>query len=170
MIFIVSRSERVAPRLVGSLPNAPEEPLAAGGVVPLSEAVQRVDFALMMPHVAAANPSTVTKTWVDAEDEIAVQFDTLTLMMWPSTYTDVEKDLQAFMTTTTATAHAVTINGDPGVVVLPNTDTGADNPAWVEYVHNGLDINLYSRTWSLSDVLDAANSMRPWSPDTANAG
>jgi hypothetical protein len=82
----------------------------------------------------------------DDADDIALQYSSnITIMMWPSAYTDPAAGMKNVLATTTAKASLVQIGGSPGIELYPNTANNA-NPAWVEFVRDGVDVNIYSST------------------------
>jgi hypothetical protein len=51
------------------------------------------------------------------------------------------------------------VNGQPALVVEPDTDATGANPACVEFDLNGTDVSLYSSSYGTDTLLEIADSM-----------
>ncbi len=85
----------------------------------------------------------------------------VTIMMWPNHYPDVMAYFEDWIARNTAKAEIVQVGSAPGLVIHAGTDEDASNPAWVEVVANGIDINLYSYKHSTDELLRLVGTMIP---------
>jgi len=67
---------------------------------------------------------------------------------------------KAFIAENNATAAMGQVNGQPALVIEPNTDAPRSNPAWVEFNRNGIDINVVSSSYGTDTLLAVADSMQ----------
>lgn len=145
----------------GSLPwdTFGNDPFPYGRQVSFVQGVQAVSYPVFVPNSPMANSGNMSQVYTDDDGDLAFQYSSdITVMMWPSAYTDPVAGLQNVLATTQATAALVQIGDSPGIEIYPNTAANA-NPAWVEFVRQGVDINLYSSTQSVDTLVAVANSM-----------
>jgi len=85
----------------------------------------------------------------------------VTLLIRPATYTDVTAWFNMIVAEVPpGTAAVGQVNGEPAVVIQPNTDPYGPNPAWVEFYRNGLDINVISTSYGTDTLLSIADSVQ----------
>lgn len=134
-------------------------PFPGGRQVSMREALHTATYPVLVPDSADADPTDLTKVWVDNDGDIGFQYSSnITVMMWPSAYTDPAAGMQNVLATTTARASLIEVDGSPGISLFPRTAANA-NPAWVEFVRAGVDINIYSSTRTVDDLVAVADSM-----------
>jgi hypothetical protein len=148
----------------GSLP-LPDlvHPLVNGQKATVADAQAAVGFPVPLPNATAASQGSLTQAWKNSEQQqVALVFDggKLTIMMWPATYQDPASEFQAFIAENNATATMGQVNGQPALVIEPNTDAPHSNPAWVEFNRNGIDINIASPSYGTDTLLAVANTMQ----------
>lgn len=138
-------------------------PLVNGQETTVQAAQAAVGFQVPVPDIAAASTSNLTKTWLDSSQQlVALVFDDgkLTIMMGPASYQDATSEFKTFIAENDANASIGQVNGQPALIIEPGTDTEKSNPAWVEFDHNGIDINLVSNSYGTDTLLAVANSMK----------
>jgi hypothetical protein len=127
--------------------------------VSLAQAVQSASYRVFVPNSPQANSSNLQQVWIDNAGDIGFVYTTnITVMMWPSAYPDPSAGLQTVLQTTTAKASLIQVGNSPGIELYPDTAANA-NPAWVEFVRAGVDVNISSSTQSVDDLVSVANSM-----------
>jgi hypothetical protein len=52
------------------------------------------------------------------------------------------------------------VHRQPALVITPRTDSCGSNPAWVEFEHSGIDINIYSSGYGTGTLPSVANSLK----------
>ena len=63
---------------------------------------------------------------------------------------DTEKNAEAAVTQ---------VNGQPALVITPDTDPAKTNPAWVKLDLNGIDVNIFSESYSTDQLLTVAATL-----------
>jgi hypothetical protein len=112
----------------------------------------------------AASQANLTQTWVDSHaKQVALVFDRgavdIEMWPWPAYYPDPATRFQQLSTSISATAAVGQVNGQPALVIQPNTDSNKANRAWVEFDLSGIDINVSSSTYSTDELLKIAESL-----------
>jgi hypothetical protein len=143
-------------------------PLPFGVKSDLADAQDAINATIPMPKVPFASSDNVSAIWADTSNkQVAVQFDdgSITMMIQPSLYADPLNDLKQRAAGINAAVSVLELAGGPALVIVPDTDTtDADNPAWVEYVLSGLDINIYSESRDEGELVKLADSLIQASP------
>ena len=118
-----------------------------------------------MPDVPAARRSNLSKTWVNEQRHVVLEFagGTVTVMQAPAIYSSAVKEFRRFVAHSHATAAIGHVHRHPALVISPHTNGCGSNPAWVEFEHNGIDINVYSGSYGTATLLAVADSLRPTS-------
>lgn len=137
-------------------------PMRVGEELPLSQATALMTYPVPEPDATLADSSNLTSAWVNTQlqaiDLVYGDGDIL-IMMSPATYADPTSDYTNFIASNNATASLSSVNGQPALVIAPDTDIKASNPAWVEFELNGTDINIESATESTTALLQVAQTM-----------
>jgi hypothetical protein len=142
------------------------QPLPGGVATTVANAPTQVGFAVPMPNdPPAASQANLTQTWVvDQAKQVALVFDqgTVDIEMWPwpAYYPDPATRFQQVSGSISATATLGQVNGQPALVIQPNTDYIKANRAWVEFDLNGIDINISSDSYGTDVLLQIADSMQ----------
>jgi hypothetical protein len=116
-----------------------------------------------MPDSIAANADNVQASWVDSSNQqFAVTFNSgITMMLKPSDYDDAAVDLATAAGQINAKVDVVDLGSGKALVIEADTDsTDGENPAWVEFVVAGLDVNIYSEVVGTDTLLDVAKSIK----------
>lgn len=143
---------------------SPANPLLDGQQISLASASGTVGFDVPVPDTVVASKANLTATWaVAARQQVALVFDQgeLTIVMKPAVYQDPASDYQTFVAENNAKAVVGQVNGQPVLVISPDTDCAQANPAWVEFDLNGVDISIFSASYSTDQLVDVAASMIP---------
>jgi hypothetical protein len=143
------------------LATAPGSPLFNGTATTVTAAQVVARYPVLTPDVPAARLANLSQTWV-AGRRVALIFgrDKVTIEMAPANYRDALKEFQRFVAQTHARAVVGRVHGQPALVITPRTDGCGSNPAWVEFKHDGIDINIISRSYSTDTLLTVADSLR----------
>jgi hypothetical protein len=166
IISTVTRAHAApAARPGGDLGPPPDlaHPLVNGQATTVANAQAAAGFPVPLPNTAVASQGNLTQAWMDStQQQVALVFDggKLTIMMWPATYQNPTSEFQTFIAENNATAAIGQVNGQPALVIQPNTDAPRSNPAWVEFDRNGIDINVVSSSYGTDTLLTVANSMQ----------
>jgi hypothetical protein len=163
LLSIVLQHDDGAPEKNSSLGNVPsdlfEGPFPGGRQVTMQEALKETPYPVYIPSSRDASSDNMSKVWIDDGGDIGLQYDSnITVMMWPSAYKDPEAGLQNVLATTTAKADLIRVGESPGIEMYPNTASNK-NPAWVEFVRDGVDINIFSSTQPIEALVAVADSM-----------
>ena len=145
-----------------SLPTL-AQPFVNGQKTTVADAQAAAGFTVPMPNVTAANSGNLTQTWLDSDQrQVALVFDggKLTIMMSPATYKDPTSEFETFIAENNAVAALGQVNGQPALVIQPDTDVNKSNAAWVEFEQNGIDVNVVSDSYGTETILKAAESMQ----------
>lgn len=141
------------------------QPLPGGVATTVAGASSQAGFPVPMPNdPPVASQANLTDVWVDGSaQQVALVFDQGTvdveLWPWPQFYPDPMTRFQQLVNTLSATVTIDQVNGQPALVIQPNTDYIKANRAWVEFDLNGIDINISSATDSTDMLLQVAESM-----------
>jgi hypothetical protein len=148
----------------GSPPGS--SPIAGGKETTLTHAQSVARFPVLMPDVHAARLSNLSKTWVNDQRWVVLEFagGKVTVMQAPANYSSAIKEFQRFVAHSHVTAAIGHVHRDPALVIEPHTDGCGSNPAWVEFDHNGIDINVYSGSYGTDTLLAVADSLRRRTP------
>ncbi len=160
----MQRAQSEGEGLPASIPIPTEgNPLALGSQSNISQARSLLPFPVHLPSDPVANETTLTGVWLDASQaQLGLVFNgEVTIMMWPNHYPDVMAYFEDWIARNTAKAEIVQVGSAPGLVIHAGTDEDASNPAWVEVVANGIDINLYSYKHSTDELLRLVGTMIP---------
>jgi len=122
-----------------------------------------VSYAILVPNVEKANESNLSSVWLDKQgDATALVFGKGEIAILMAPWKDVDSP-EAVFEQDVATMHAKTrvetINGDDALVIEPDTDIDASDPAWIELAHDGVDINIESSAYGTDVLLDVARSL-----------
>lgn len=137
-------------------------PLAFGVKTTLADARAGVQYDLPLPDSELANTTTLSGIWLDEKGQaVALVYDgdQLTVMMWPWQYDDPAALFLQRVQASSAKETVSAVNGCPALVIEPNTDVDGKNPAWIEFVCNGIDVNVESSTYTLDQLMDVASSI-----------
>jgi hypothetical protein len=145
------------------------DPLPGGRRATVAGAQSAAGFPVLVPHDLALSPAHATHVWVSNQ---AVAFSyargKITITMTPAAYADPLTWFHTFIAENHYVAAAIgQVNGQPALVITPDTDSCGGNPAWVEFDHGGVDIDLSSHDYGTTTLLAVADSMRPdipWRP------
>lgn len=143
-------------------------PLIADRRTTVAAAQSAAGFPVLVPYDPALSPARETQTWVSNQ---AVAFSyargTITITMTLAAYADPLTWFHTLIAEIHAAATIGQVNSEPALVIAPNTDECGGNPAWVEFDHDGVDIDLSSHDYGTTTLLAVADSMRqdiPWHP------
>ena len=147
-------------------------PLAGGKQTSVAEAQSIAGFPVLIPDVRAARRSNLSQTWVNSQRYVAMTFahGNVTIMFAPAIYTNALRDFQRFIDQNHVTAAIGYVHRQPALVITPGTDACGSNPAWVEFEHNGIDINIYSSGYGTGTLLSVADSLKqriPWHSESS---
>lgn len=152
-----------APVRAGALPVRNNEPLIAARQMTIAEARATAGYPIPLPHASAASQANLTRVWMDSKHEVALVFDNgkITITMQPATYRDPKTRFETFISENRSGKVAMgSVNGQPALVISPNTDAPKTNPAWVKIYRNGTDINVYSHDYGTATLLKIAASIK----------
>lgn len=147
-------SKPILPQVDWPLPNAEE--------LSLAESQARVAYSIPLPEDVEIQKIWATNAAVEiSERSVAIQFvDDLLLIVHPMKQSP---DWEGIIASTPVFVK-VEVNGNPGIGVDPGyTEVNGmkyTHPGSVEWWVNGLDITLYSNTYSFAELLKVAQSMR----------
>jgi hypothetical protein len=136
-------------------------PLPGGATTTVATAQSTARFPVLMPDVPAARLANLTETQVYGRT-VALIFDRgkVTITMARANYGNALKMFQRFIRQFHAVAAIDHVRGQPALVISPRTDGCGSNPAWVEFKHHGIDINIYSHNYGTDVLLSVADSLR----------
>jgi hypothetical protein len=139
----------------------PGNPLFNGTATTIATAQAVARFPVLMPDEPAASPTNLTQTWV-AHRTVELIFGRreVTIEMAPANYGNALKDFQRFVAHNRADAAIGHVHGQPALVITPRTDGCRSNPAWVEFKHDGIDVNVISYSYDIGTLLAVADSLR----------
>jgi hypothetical protein len=145
------------------------DPLPGGRRTTVAGAQSMAGFAVLVPHDPALSPAHPAQVWVSSQ---AVAFSyaqgKITITMTAAAYADPLTWFHTFIAENHYVAAAIgQVNSQPALVISPDTDSCGGNPAWVEFDHGGVDIDLSSHDYGTTTLLAVADSMRPdipWRP------
>lgn len=137
-------------------------PLAGGTKTTVAKAQSIARFPILIPDVRAALLSNLSQTWVDDHRHVAMTFADghVTITLAPAIYSNALNDFRRFIRQNHATAAIEYVHRQPALVITPRTDSCGSNPAWVEFEHSGIDINIYSSGYGTGTLLSVANSLK----------
>jgi hypothetical protein len=143
-------------------------PLIGGRRTTVAAAQSAAGFPVLVPDDPAVSPVRETQTWVSNQ---AVAFSyargKITITMTLAVYPDPLTWFHTFIAENHAAAAIGQVNSQPALVITPDTDECGGNPAWVEFDHDGVDIDLSSHDYGTTTLLTVADSMRQdisWHP------
>lgn len=132
--------------------------------VSLADAEADAPFTFFLPSDPEANQDNLTQAWWSPGDtEVALIFGNdskVEILMSPATTDDPSAAYRQTMDQINA-GSIQTVQGQPALVIKPGTDYPGTNPAWVEVMLDGVDINLESHALSDADLLQIASSLAP---------
>ena len=138
-------------RAFGYLGTNWEQPLPGGVATTVAGASSQADFAVPVPSdPPVASQANLTQVWVDGPaQQVALVFDQgnvdIEMWPWPTFYPDPTTRFQQLVNSLSATSSVEQLNGQPALVIEPNTDYIKANRAWVEFDLNGIDINMFEQ-------------------------
>jgi hypothetical protein len=138
--------------------------LPGGQKTDIDSLSKEISYVVPLPESNLANPSNVSQVWVTpSSDAVALMFRAnLTILMWPNPYGDRNPAdvFRESISNDPAKEYLTTINGHPALAVVPGTALYNDNPAYVEFVRSGIDINLMSDSMSETTLIDVAQTIQ----------
>lgn len=138
-------------------------PLLSGTKTTLTAGQAAAGFPVLVPHVQAARPADLTQAWVDDRHRVALVFAAgkVTIMLARANYSDALTEFRRFIAQNHAAAVIGQVHKQPALVISPRTDGCGSNPAWIEFDHRGIDINIYSTSYGTQALLAVADSLVP---------
>jgi hypothetical protein len=142
---------------------AQQGPIPFGVKTSASAAEASLSFRIPFPDVALANSSTLVDLWTDSVNQqfAATYSSGVTVTIKPNEYSDPVNALSQAADSINAKVSLVGLGSGTALVIEPDTDsTDGENPAWVEFVSTaGLDVNLYSDTLGVAELLVIARGI-----------
>lgn len=127
--------------------------------VTTAQAVAR--YPVLIPDVPAARLANLSQAWVAHRTvELIFGGGKVTIEMKPANYGNPLKEFQRFVAQNLARAVVGRVHGQAALVISPRTDGCGSNPALVEFKHDGIDINIISRSYGTDTLLAVADSLR----------
>lgn len=126
----------------------------------------KAGFPVALPSTSAASMANLSQVWVNTHGEVALVFDNgkVDITMHRASYQSALSYFQAFVAEKNLnkmSAEIGSVNGQPALVVTPNTDAYTQsNPAVVSFWRNGVFISVFSNAYGTNTLLALANSMR----------
>ena len=138
-------------------------PLGSSRTTTAPDAQATAGFPVLVPHVHAAHPANLTHAWVDDSRRVALVFagGKVTITLARANYPDALTDFRRFIAQNHAAAAIGHVYSHPALVISPHTDGCGTNPAWIEFDHRGIDINIYSTSYGTQTLLLVADSLAP---------
>ena len=138
-------------------------PLGLSRTTTVPDAQAAARFPVLVPHVQAARPANLTHAWVDDRRRVALVFagGKVTITLARANYPDALTDFRRFIAQNHAAATIGRVHKQPALVISPRTDGCGTNPAWIEFDHRGIDINIYSTSYGTQTLLSVADSLTP---------
>jgi hypothetical protein len=140
------------------------QPLLGGQQVSVTAASSVVGFNVPVPKTSIASQGNLTATWaVASRQQVALVFDQgkLDVVMKAAIYQDPTSEYQTFICDTNAKATISQVNGLPALVIPPDTDYSHTNLAWVEFDLSGVNVDIFSASYSTDQLLAVADTMAP---------
>jgi hypothetical protein len=136
-------------------------PLGPSRTTTVAGAQAAAGFPVLVPHVQAARPANLTRAWVDDRRRVALVFAAgkVTITLARASYSDAMTEFRRFIDQNHAAATIGRVHKHPALVISPRTDGCGSNPAWVEFDHRGIDINIYSTSYGTETLLAVADSL-----------
>ena len=121
-------------------------PLVSGRPTTVAGAQAAAGFPVLVPDVQAARLANLTRAWVDDRRHVALAFAAgkVTITQAPTTRLDAVTGFRRFVAQNPAGAAIGRVHGQPALVISPRADGCGSNPAWIEFEHNRIDVNVYS--------------------------
>jgi hypothetical protein len=122
-----------------------------------------VGFPVSVPRDAALSHVSLSQAWVNRQQRqvaLVLGGGKVTIMMWRATYRDPLTEYKTYIAENHVTAVIGRVNGQPALVITPDTDIPRSNPAWVEFDRGGIDVNLESSSYGTSALIGIADSMK----------
>lgn len=115
----------------------------AGKMTTVAGAQSIAGYPVPTPDAPAASRADLTQVWADGQ-QVALVFagGKVTITMAPATYADAAAWFRKLLREISARATIGHVHGAAALVITPDTDACAPNPAWVEFDRGGIDINV----------------------------
>jgi len=138
-------------------------PLISSTMTTPAGAQAAAGFPVLVPHVQAARPANLTDAWVDNQHRVALVFAAgkVTITLARANYSDALTEFRRFIAQNHAAAVIDQVHKQPALVIRPRTEGCGSNPAWLEFDHRGIDINIYSTSYGTQTLLSIADSLVP---------
>lgn len=162
----LARSGGSSPARTDSARTSQPDPLIQGQPASAASASAAVGFSVPTPTPSRAVSNVrLTQAWVNRQSrEVALVLDggKATVMMWPvaAANRNAVSYFKEFTAQNNARAWIGRINGSPALVIRQHTDADHANPAWVEFYRDGIDINIYSSSYSSSTLVELAATLK----------
>jgi hypothetical protein len=138
------------------------EPLLPGGeVVSLDEARAKPGFEILIPDHQEANGSTIDEVWYSESDNmVGVIFASGIVQYWqPTPYGDAHQGFEERISEGGADMRLIQVRGHEALIIEPDTDVEKANPAWLDFVEEGVLVSLWSYDHTAEDLIAVAESM-----------
>jgi len=138
-----------------------EGPLGGGKTTTVAGAQSIARFPVVTPDVRAARVSNLTQVWVNSQRHVALVFahGKVVITFGPAIYSNAVKEFERFIAQSRVNAAISHVHRHPALVITPYTDSCGSNPAWVEFMRKGIDINVYSESYGTATLLSVADSL-----------
>jgi hypothetical protein len=126
----------------------------------VTDAETVVGYPVPLPDTSAASRANLDEVWVNAGRCVGLVFaGKITITMAPAIHPDPGLAFERFVAENNVIAEVGRVHGEPALVITPNTDAYASNPAWVEFCRDGISISVHSHHYGTAALLAVADSM-----------
>jgi hypothetical protein len=149
--------------------EALDGPFPVASAVSLEDAQKAVSFGVLLSTSKFADKDSLGQVWVtpssdeETESKIALVYSTgggtLTIIEQVKQFGSVDKAFGDVLAQGSAEASVVADGRAPMLVIQPNSDDFESNPAYVEVVIDGVDINIFSDELSAADHVGVAKTL-----------
>jgi hypothetical protein len=143
-------------------------PFPIGEATSLEKAQSSVSFPLFLPS-SEEFEGTLSRVWVttfqgdETPQKAALEFKTdagtIVVIEQLREFESPERHFQQVVQDGISTARVEEIDGAPALVIQADTDADKNNPAYVEIVRDGVDINIYSDSVEAPTLVQLARTM-----------
>jgi hypothetical protein len=149
---------------ISAPPQEGADPLPDGTRTTVGHAQSVAGFPVLVPHGQASK----AQVWV-TNYAVALSYGggKITITMTIASYSDPLAWFKTFIAENHVAAGIGQVNGQPALVISPDTSECGGNPAVVEFDYQGVDIEISSHAYGTATLLTVADSMRPavpWHP------
>lgn len=136
------------------------DPLDGGMAVSLEEARRRTPYEIPLPAHSAANSENLRQVFISPAAHVAQVFQTdILIILQRPDFADPAAEFAGLVASGSVNGRVETIQGEPALVIDPDSDSVRANPASIQFVWRGISVTLYADHLTAEQLKEVAETV-----------